>query len=171
MRRKQLQYGFYGLLLGGILGILVGIGELNYIKKGIRNQAALPVISLTVVVLSVAGISYGRRLGKEAYIEDTLGMNTITVEYEKIGRYWEGVMQWTDKRNNKTYLLRIAKGETGFLHAYLSNNKDAQKSETRLNEKSASKETVPKTLRYYRMELFTQLKAGYTEEPQAISIE
>lgn len=171
MRKKQLEYGFYGILIGAVLGILVGIGELNYIKKGIRNQAALPVISITVIGLSLAGMSYGRKLGKEAYIEDRIGMNSITVEYEKIGRYWEGVMQWTDKRNDKRYWLRIAKGNTGYLHAYLSNNKDAQKSETRLSERSASREAIPKALQHYRSEIFKQMKQGFTEEPQALSIE
>lgn len=50
MKKKRFEYGLIGLLIGSVLGIIAGFGELNWIKKSQRGALTPYVIGITIVV-------------------------------------------------------------------------------------------------------------------------
>lgn len=104
---------FLGLIVGFVLGALIGLGEANQYKKSQRDTATPILIGGFGVCGAIAGAVIGHKVGNEVYIEEKSGFNSATTGYGKDGRYWFGMTEWIDPRNNNTYQIvteRVAKG-------------------------------------------------------------
>lgn len=98
MKAKQIEYGLIGLIIGLLVGAILGLAELNWIKKSQRATVAIPLIAITAAIVSIVGIYMGSNHGKLKFIKQRTGLDNIITEYIKDGRYWIGISTWIDKR-------------------------------------------------------------------------
>ena len=140
MRKKQLEFGITGLIIGVAIGALLGLGELNFVKKSQRPAFMPFAIGITAIIGACVGYGIGSNMGKSTYIEDALGISKPTEDgYYKDGRYWVGRTSWKDTRDGKEYNLITRRNGSGVLVSYL-NNKEIWNHQI----PSANQQTVPK---------------------------
>lgn len=158
MNKKQIEYGMYGLLIGIVAGVIIGISTLNYMNKTERSMMPLFIVGISSIVIGVIGYGKGSSIGKGIYIEQTLGIDKATDSMLQDGRYWIGITKWMDTRNNKQSTLLTARSQAGPLVTELNE-------ELFINHeiKSASKVNVEKHHRQARQAAFDKLRENFSE--------
>ena len=160
MKKKQFEYGMFGLLIGIVAGVLLGVGELNWIKKSQRSIMIWPVIAVTVLVTSITGYGIGSKRGKQIYIESKLGIDKASNQYFKDGRYWVGITTWVDWRHENPFTI-----ETKRIDGILCSSFNSQVFRNH-GIPNANQQTVPKYHKQAVQEVFDKLVDGYTEDGQ-----
>lgn len=158
MRKKMFEYGIGGLFIGLILGVLAGVSEITYVKKSMRSEILPYAIGLSAVFFAIGGYGVGSKIGKEAYITERLGINTPEEHYYKEGRYWVGVTNWTDRRNNVKNSLVTTRGNTGELVTVFNGNLIYNH-----QIRNANQQTVPRYHQRAKNELFKKMKDDFKE--------
>ena len=161
MRKKQFEYGLQGAIIGLVIGAIVGFFTLNQIKLSQRGTMLPITIVAGAVFGAISGYSIGSKIGKNAYIEERLGFNSLDTGFYKDGRYWVGYTKWTDNRDNRQYILQTSRGYQKNLVSTLNGS-----SFTTHDCTSASKDTIPKYHGQARESLFKQLKNSFVETPE-----
>ena len=163
MKKKQFEVGMTGLVLGVFVGILLGVGELNWIKKSQRGTMAIPVIAVTVFITAIAGYNIGSGIGKKQFIEERTGIKYAQEGYYKEGRYWVGITQWTDKRGNQTFKIKTER-VGGTLCSSLNG-----RTFRNYGIPNANQQTVPRYHKQTVNEVFTKLIDSFKEgQPQEL---
>ena len=115
MVKKQFEYGIMGILIGIAAGALLGFSILSQMNKTERSMMLIFIIGTCCIIGALAGYVKGASIGKAAYIQDVLGINSASDNMLQDGRYWVGVTKWTDKREHKENTLLTARSHSGFL--------------------------------------------------------
>jgi hypothetical protein len=117
---KSNQYAVVGFLLGAVLGVLIGFGELSMIKKSQRDAVMPFAVIGTALAFGVGGAKLGYNAGKDDELTTSLGLNSIKDEYYKEGKYWIGVSSWTNPQTGKVYRLTTARSNIKVLVSVLN---------------------------------------------------
>jgi hypothetical protein len=165
MWKKQIEYGIVGLVIGAIVGLLAGFGELTWFKKSQRAQAAPFIVSITAIVFAGIGFGVGSKMGTSVYIGRRLGIEPLDEEYcVKDGRYWVAFSKWTDKRDSQKYTLVTARSNKKFLVSALNERIIMIHDCT-----SASQRTIPKYHNQAKEFVFGRLRGTFEEVPKDIN--
>jgi hypothetical protein len=162
MKKKQFEYGVYGLLIGLVLGALIGFAELNWIKKSQRHVVAVPMMIVTAIIVSIGGYGIGNKNGKRIYIEEKLGIDKASHEYCREGRYWIGRTTWKDHRQERPYRI-----ETKRIDGNLCSCFNGQVFRYH-GIPNANQQTVPRYHKETVQDVFNRLFDGYVEDGEQI---
>jgi hypothetical protein len=160
MKEKQREYGILGFLIGAVESTLLGFFSLNQVKKSMRADVLPWTVAAGAAFVGIGGYGMGSRMGKQAYIEERLGIDTAEEGYTKYGRYWVGITKWTDKRDGKQYTLLTARSNQKFLVSAL-NDRIIVKHDCQ----SAARDTVPRYHTQAKNHVWSLMKENYQEQP------
>lgn len=86
---KTLGYAFVFAIIGGAIGLLVGSGETNYIKKS-QREIGFPLYAVGGVLIGlIGGLIIGSQIGSEITLDGKLGFDKQETIKQQIGRKWE----------------------------------------------------------------------------------
>ena len=94
-----------GSIIGIIIGGLLGVGILSQTKKSQRSTIAIYSIGAGLIIGFIGGYRIGATLDREAYIEESIGIDKAVTELFKSGNSWIASTKWVDSRNNSFTLL------------------------------------------------------------------
>jgi hypothetical protein len=145
-----------------VIGIIADFGLLNQQKKSERTRLMPVTVGAIALFFGCSGCAIGSRFGKTVYIEKRLGIDKpIEDGYFQSGKYWKGVTKWSDKRDNKVYVLLTGRSNIKNLVTAINDRPiiihDCQ---------SASRITVPRYHTQARNKIWKILKDSFQETPQ-----
>lgn len=158
MRKIQYEAIITGFLIGALIGALAGFGELQWIKKSQREIMLLPLISISAVVGSIAGISIFLKTEKKRYVDKRLGISDAANELYKNGRFWIASTKWFDNTSGKNNELFTGRDKDGNLVSEMNGL-------TILDHKirSGSKANVTKYHEQVKQTVFKTLREQFSE--------
>lgn len=121
MKSKQSGYALSGLVVGVVVGLLAGASSLTMIKKSQRAQMLWISMGVCVVAFGAIGYSKGASFGKEADIENIIGMSDAEDSMYQVGRAWIETTKWTNKIDNTDYELITGQAQEKTLISQLNN--------------------------------------------------
>lgn len=103
---KQIGYSLVGLFLGGIFGLILASGEMNYVKKSQRGTFS-PILSIVLAVVGGGvGLGIGINIAEDERKTKALGLDSINTTKFKDGRKWVYQSEWINPTTNEKYLLK-----------------------------------------------------------------
>jgi hypothetical protein len=82
--------------VGGLLGLLLGIGELNYVKKS-QRETTFPVLAVVGVAIGViGGIKVAAMIGEDDEVNAKYGLAAMETYEGKEGRKWFRQSKWVN---------------------------------------------------------------------------
>lgn len=155
MKSNESKYALNGLFAGVIIGALVGLGSLYYVKNSSKGLLFPISVCVGAVLGGAIGYTKGASLGKEADIEIALGIDKAVEQLVPNGKGWIAVTEWQDIEGRKHKLLTGQTEDKMLITEYndelLSNHEI----------KSGSKVNVTRYHNETRSALFAQLKARH----------
>lgn len=152
------EYSIIGGIIGIIIGALLGLGVLTFIKKSQRGQL-LPYSIIGCAIFGlITGARVGYNFGLDEYKTQRLGIKYSKTEFFKTGRFWYAVTKWTDTRTGKEYNITTGKSTSGELVSEL--NKELYQ---RHYINSGSQINVSKAHGQVKGSIFSQLKKEFSE--------
>jgi hypothetical protein len=139
LKKSKIEFASYGVIIGAVVGIFTGFGELYFLKKSIVDQFSFFIIATNVLVFIIIGFFRGIDAGERAFIFSEIGRNDCSLNYFKDGRYWVGVCDWTDNRDKKKYQLLTARSNTEYIVSAIDRKVVLKHSETSASQKSIIK--------------------------------
>jgi hypothetical protein len=96
-----------GFFIGGfLLGLMIGSGESNYIKKSQRGNFSIVVPLIFGVVFGIGGGILSTNMIKDDKKRSSLGLDKINTVKYKDGRKWVYQSEWINPTNNENYIVK-----------------------------------------------------------------
>lgn len=96
--------GFF--IVGFLLGLTIGSGETNYIKKSERGNFSIVVPLIFGVVFGIGGGIISTNLIKDDKKRSSLGLDKINTIKYKDGRKWIYQSEWINPTTNENHIVK-----------------------------------------------------------------
>ena len=157
MKKQENSSAFTGMIIGAVVGLMVGFGGLNMVKKSQRDIMLIPALLLGGIGVAAIGYFQGQKIGKEIDVENETGISQFTYAIHQNGRTWIAVTEWSDI--------------TGFSYKLITGQADDKELVSLLNDdvirkygiNSGSKVNVESYHKQERLAVFQNVKTIYNK--------
>ncbi len=126
------------------------------VKKNQRSDLFSILIALSTTAGAIAGGRIGYKMARNAKIDKALGVDKISYQHYKVGRYWESVSSWKDCEND-SHRIHTFKNVNNVISTFDGKNKLT-------HDNSASSVNISKYHRQACQLIIKMIKEKYGEE-------